>query len=1635
LGWKNRKPREPLRRKSAIGGWLLAAWMLAFGAAWSPAQAPKEIERLWRSNTTYASAPPPLAFDIDVDGQLEIIQVGGKGEISAMDPVGGRFNWRTDLGDETLLSPVAGHFFGENRFNILVATRGTRCFILDGPTGRIERGFDLTFISEMPPTVFPWTETVTPESSFREGLLFYDLPQNRLQWMLLNREFEEPLGEYALRGGSLASPPAIGHTGLDARGPHAVCVSTNGWLTILPLRQPNRTVVQQLENQAQSARGATLADLDADGNSEIVVTDRSGYLHVLTFRENRLVPFYQGLNRAGALEPKESLAILSEPLFPPVAIDVNGDGCDDLLIPREKGFGLYDGRTSQPLWSPPGATVPLQYTHGLNVLSPPAVFHGDGRAMAVFCDEQNVVLLDLVGREQIASFGLGRGAVATPLVGSLLNDGMTQIFVRTETEGRCELLSPGLSWNAANPPWSGERGGPWRSCRIDRQVQQFRAAQLEQLSRTVETNLARAKKLADEGEWAQALAVVDGQVLAASPYHHEALVLRQYYFLRAHLPVIVLGAFLTLLIAGVILWYVFRYTRAAVQTALARRALQHDRPERAIHFMKKLCRDFPKNRKYASRLAKIYIKQKIFNEESAFAFERAHRFFPTEENYIKALATAYSSGPRYDEQAAAVYNVMARMTRKPGPWYFLLGQTLQRINRPREALDAYRLAIVHQYEDPRLPGCMTDLYIQLGITTPEILPTLERVLEERRDDSAFLRTYCQACQEARRYDDQSQQVALSLLEHDPEAPAGHTILATRLLQSGRHKDAMKHAQAILQVRPNDSIGLRLLGACYAAERRLDETAMKIFAKALEANPDAPEILIAVSHGFIQQERADPDARDVYQKALAHYPQDETVLAQLALIAEKEQDDELTIRTIEPLLSMGRRTRELVLQLANAYCRLGITADKALEIYREALVFQPDHATIQDNLAAIFLRQQKADGEAMQVFEAVHERFPERMDVGLQLLRCYNATDMTEKAQALGERLRGIDPNNSDLQKLMAAVSEKADQMESAISGYEQVLAGQPDDTDAVCALGSLYGRKRRSDNAAIEIYLKAIQIEPTRVEAYLAAARAYAVRETWDHSIQMIKNMLTRCPGQINQAIALLESLAETWPKQLTLRWYLVDTLIFNSRLREARSHVVEIQKIDPAQAEASLRALDRIVEKNPKDALAHLERGRILAKLEREREARQALEQAHRFHPENDEICRELLGFYQRQLDKQESAEMRFQLGRLAMRLDKYDLAISCFQTTSRDYRWEGESVRNLARCFMAKGMLDLSMQELKRLPMEDDVKELLYDLGQRYEAVGDVQGAREVYKIIFAADITFRDVKGKLETLSEDQPDAMAAERTAIIQSLSEDASKRYDLLEELGRGAMGIVYKARDQELEEVVALKILPDSLMRNQEAVRRFRQEARSARRLSHPNVVRIHDIGEEMGRKYISMEFVEGTDLKRKLRACNRELPFPDALRYCLQISEAMAYAHSIGIVHRDIKPANLMLTKDDLIKVTDFGIAKMVEQTASPDATQMGAIIGTPLYMSPEQVKGEAVDHRADIYSMGIVFHELAGGYPPFTEGDLSYQHLYVDPKPLTNVPEAFAEIVMKCLAKKPEDRWQSANEVLDALRKISAA
>ncbi len=263
------------------------------------------------------------------------------------------------------------------------------------------------------------------------------------------------------------------------------------------------------------------------------------------------------------------------------------------------------------------------------------------------------------------------------------------------------------------------------------------------------------------------------------------------------------------------------------------------------------------------------------------------------------------------------------------------------------------------------------------------------------------------------------------------------------------------------------------------------------------------------------------------------------------------------------------------------------------------------------------------------------------------------------------------------------------------------------------------------------------------------------------------------------------------------------------------------------------------------------------------------------------------------------------------------------------------------------------------------------------------------------------------------------------------------RYRIEGELGRGAMGIVYRARDAVLERSVALKELPVYLAQDAERVSRFRQEARVLARLSHPNIVHLYDLIEEEGRILLAMELVEGGDLETLLEE-RGALPVPLAARLGVQIAEALAYTHERGIVHRDLKSANVLLTAQGVPKITDFGLAKLAQ---SSQATQEGAILGSPLYMSPEQAAGRPADHRSDLYSLGILLYRMVTGNPPFRGETASVlaQHLTQPPEApraaVPGLPEELERLILSLLEKDPERREQDPAAISSTLHRLAQA
>ncbi len=261
------------------------------------------------------------------------------------------------------------------------------------------------------------------------------------------------------------------------------------------------------------------------------------------------------------------------------------------------------------------------------------------------------------------------------------------------------------------------------------------------------------------------------------------------------------------------------------------------------------------------------------------------------------------------------------------------------------------------------------------------------------------------------------------------------------------------------------------------------------------------------------------------------------------------------------------------------------------------------------------------------------------------------------------------------------------------------------------------------------------------------------------------------------------------------------------------------------------------------------------------------------------------------------------------------------------------------------------------------------------------------------------------------------------------------RYEVLATLGRGAMGIVYKAADPVLNRIVAVKTINLSLdpdLRN-EYEARFQQEAKAAGSLSHPAIVTIYDLGKTGDLAYIAMEFLDGQELQDLISAAQR-LPVKQAISIAAQVAGGLGYAHQHGIVHRDIKPANIMVLKDGVAKITDFGIARM---RASEVRTQTGMRLGSPKYMSPEQVLGQRVDHRTDIFSLGVMLYEMLTGKAPFGGNSLEalmYQTVNTVPLPPSrinpDVPEMLDLILAKTLEKQTDNRYQSAADLASDLR-----
>jgi len=418
------------------------------------------------------------------------------------------------------------------------------------------------------------------------------------------------------------------------------------------------------------------------------------------------------------------------------------------------------------------------------------------------------------------------------------------------------------------------------------------------------------------------------------------------------------------------------------------------------------------------------------------------------------------------------------------------------------------------------------------------------------------------------------------------------------------------------------------------------------------------------------------------------------------------------------------------------------------------------------------------------------------------------------------------------------------------------------------------------------------------------------------------------------------------------------------------------------------------------------------------------------------------------------EKAGEFFGAGLAMVHAKKFEAAVKFFQKLPENHPHFAESRAYLGHSFYhakdyAQCAATLENHLLGEKVRKDNI-EYFWMLAIAYEQLGKLQESSDVFMKIRAVDITYRDVDQKLSNVQSRISMAGAGQGPAAISAMPTMATprpeqgkspvmnmvenslhNRYELERELGRGGMGVVYKARDTQLDRPVALKFLGALVDESEEYRLRFQREARAAAQVTHPNILSVYDIGVEQGSSYIAMEYVEGPNLNQFMKS-EGKLSVRVAANLISQACDALEAVHQAGIVHRDIKPDNILIAKGMVVKLMDFGLAKGYGQRL----TASHVVMGTPCYMSPEQARGADVDHRSDIYAMGLMLYELLIGETVFNSGNVLQRQISEMPPPpstrVEGVPELLDKIVMKCIAKDPDERFQSAKELAAYLRQV---
>lgn len=837
-------------------------------------------------------------------------------------------------------------------------------------------------------------------------------------------------------------------------------------------------------------------------------------------------------------------------------------------------------------------------------------------------------------------------------------------------------------------------------------------------------------------------------------------------------------------------------------------------------------------------------------------------------------------------------------------------------------------------------------------------------------------------------------------------------------------------------------------------------------KKLTQRPSDPEILHQLAELYYQIGRFDTIARDVYEQAIKEYPKDlklhkalsiSLLLEQVAQIPQEiheltDNDRQVIYHSIEHLELMleGQPENVTIRQaLANLLLFIG-EVDKAIEQYRLCLQYgSPQGDVLKQFFEHIYYSDEFVLTTSQLVFFAEVFRKTGEYEIALKILldlykKGETSTRVIESLIELLEyfvnELKDIDDEKSVLQRneylrLLTDIHLQRNELLNALHTIRMIDLTKLKDYSTVKKVAEMlikYGDFR----GAFDLLSKT----PLDEEA-----KALINQMTLDLEKRGELDTATYLLHFINQNDITIKEISQQRWRQLELRAEIgLANLYFKKKnYKQALEKYLAVIRQGVTDIEEIAERLDYILALYPPEDLEVFKQlGFIYLQKKNYYKAAQYYQWVLERQPDDIESRQRLREIYNQILSKSpQLGEIRIKSGDLYLLEGDLDNALIEYREAANNPLSRIKANKKVAEIYFKTGNLTLALDMFKELPIEESDLEALYSIMQSLVNNEEYASAQEAAELILSVNPDYRDTGEVLEMLRSREVERLSinAQEDEIQKLIGDHAIGRYQLISKIASGGMGVIYKVFDKKLGKYAAMKVLREELCESDRALERFFREARIAASIKHPNIVDIYDfnISHTPGQSFISMEYIDGKSLREIIEEKFATSPEPtpayiaQILYYMSQLCNVLEATHKKGIIHRDIKPDNIMITKDDVVKITDFGIVHIERATFTPT----GALIGTPRYMSPEQVRGGKIDGRADIYATGIVMYECLLGSPPFIAGDIAYQQVNIlPPEPrgiMPTIPESVNAIIMKCLQKDPDKRYQTAKELKDAIDK----